>query len=206
MQKEVHLIFHNRGLRSFIEIDLCLDCPRQDDKGCCGYYSPVFYPSDFAFLLRNKPDFIEYIFNLENITILDSSVTINNTVEGKSYRCKFHTKDSGCILTQELRESVCRHFVCPGVNWENDEKLSHWKDFFVRLSDYEIKLNNEIAAILKEKGLTLRDKNQRSLFFNELLSVFDEKTRNLPAFFTEYPPVEEAKLMCEIRYGEDWPL
>ena len=55
MQKEIKIIFHNQGLRSYIEVDLCSECPRQDDKGCCGFYSPVFYSSDFAYLLKNQP-------------------------------------------------------------------------------------------------------------------------------------------------------
>ncbi len=206
MKKEITIVFHNEGLRSYIEVDLCAECPRQDDKGCCGYYSPVFYPSDFAYLLIHKPDLIDYIFKIKDITILDASVTVNNTIDGESYRCYFHSKDQGCFLDQKLRESVCRHFVCPGIDWEKEESLRHWKDFFSKLSDYEIALNNKIASALKAKGLTLRQDNMRRTFFQELLILYKEETNNLPSFFSKYPPIENAKLIREIKYGKDWPL
>ena len=206
MQEEIKLIFHNNGLRSYIEVDLCRECPRQDDKGCCGYYSPVFYPSDFAYLLKNQPELLDYIFNIKNITVLDASVTVNNSIDGSSYRCSFHQKDGGCLLSQQLRESVCRHFVCPGIAWEDEGKLSHWKDFFCKLSDYEIYLNNRIADRLKEKGLSLRQKNNRSEFFAQLLLLFEEETSSLPDFLANYPSKEEVSINRQIKYGSDWPL
>lgn len=206
MQKSIKLIFHNMGLRSYIEVDLCSQCPRQDDKGCCGFYSPVFYASDFAYLLKNKPDLIDYIFTLDNITILDASVTINNSIDGESYRCHFHRKNGGCLLDQIMRESICRHFVCPGIAWEQEEKLRHWKEFFTRLSDYEIELNNHIAAILLGKGLSLRNKDKREQFFNQLKTIFEQETATLPEFFTQLPSSEEAIIFREITYGRDWPL
>lgn len=206
MYKEVNIIFHNQGLRSYIEVDLCSACPRHDDKGCCGYYSPVFYPTDFAYLLKNQPDLLQYIINLDDTTVLDASITVNNTIEGNSYRCHFHSKEGGCRLSQQQRESVCRHFVCPGINWEKEEELQHWKEFFTRLSDYEIMLNNSITDELKLRGLTLRGKNNRDIFFQQLLSIFEEKTLVLPEFFASCPPREEFRIVCEIKYGEDWPL
>jgi hypothetical protein len=206
MQKEIKLVFYNQGLRSYIEVDLCRECPRQDDKGCCGFYSPVFYSSDFAYLLKDKPGLIDKILQLNNLTILDASVTINNSIDGDSYRCYFHSKDGGCLLNQHLRESVCRHFVCPGIAWEQEEKLYPWKQFFARLSDYEIELNNRIAARLQEKGLTLRDKSKRNQFFKELLAIFEQETRILPDFFNKQPAREEVVITRKIMYGQDWPL
>ena len=206
MQKEIKLVFHNQGLRSYIEVDLCRECPRQDDKGCCGFYSPVFYSSDFAYLLKSEPGLIDKILQLNNLTILDALVTINNRIDGESYRCYFHSKDGGCLLTQHLRESVCRHFVCPGIAWEQEEKLYPWKKFFARLCDYEIELNNRIAARLQEKGLTLRDKSKRSQFFEELLAIFEQETRILPDFFNKQPAREEVVITRQIMYGQDWPL
>ncbi|HHV15772.1 MAG TPA: hypothetical protein GXX58_04260 [Gelria sp.] len=206
MQKEIKLVFHNQGLRSYIEVNLCSECPRQDDKGCCGFYSPVFYSSDFAYLLKNEPGLIDRILQLNNITILDASVTINNSIDGDSYRCYFHNKDGGCLLAQHLRESVCRHFVCPGIAWEQEEKLRSWKEFFDHLSDYEIELNNRIAARLQEKDLTLRDTSKREQFFEELLAIFEQETSILPEFFNKQPAQEEFIIIREIIYGQDWPL
>lgn len=206
MQKEIKIIFHNQGLRSYIEVDLCSECPRQDDKGCCGFYSPVFYSSDFAYLLKNEPGLVDRLLQLNNITILDASATINNSIDGDSYRCYFHSKEGGCMLNQHLRESVCRHFVCPGIAWEQEEKLRPWKEFFDRLSDYEIELNNRIAARLREKGLTLRDASKREQFFEELLAIFEQETSVLPEFFSKQPARQEALITRKIIYGREWPL
>jgi hypothetical protein len=206
MEKKINITFHNEGLRSYIEIDLCAQCPRQDDKGCCGYYSPVFYPSDLAYLLIYKPDLIEYIFSIKDITVLDASVTVNNTIDGESYRCHFHSKSQGCYLEQKFRESICRHFVCPGVAWESEKSLKNWKKFFSDLSDYEIALNNKIASGLKTRGLTLRNHDMRNVFFKEMLILYRNETKNLPSFIYKYPAVEKLTIIREIKYGKEWPL
>lgn len=206
MHKEIKIVFHNQGLRSYIEVDLCSECPRQDDKGCCGYYSPVFYASDLACLLKHSPELIDYIFSIDNITVLDASVTVNSSIDGASFRCHFHSKEGGCLLNQALRESVCRHFVCPGIAWEEEDQLLPWKEFFLRLSNYEIELNNRIAAQLKEKGLTLRDKDKRKQLLAELEALFEQETKILPEFFAQVPVREEALITRPISYGKDWPL
>ncbi|MDD3852481.1 MAG: hypothetical protein PHD40_02350 [Syntrophomonadaceae bacterium] len=204
--KEVKLTFHNNGLRSYIDVDLCSECPRQDDKGCCGYYSPVFYPSDFAYLIRCQPELLEEILSLSQITVLDASVTVNHTIEAPGYHCYFHNIDGGCRLPQLMRESICRHFVCPGITWERDEKFKHWKNFFAQLSDYEIELNNKISAQLKSEGLTLRDLENRTLFFKRLVEIFDKETSVVPDFIRAADQEQSLSLTCEIKYGEDWIL
>lgn len=206
MHKDIKIVFHNQGLRSYIEVDLCRECPRQDDKGCCGFYSPVFYASDLVYLLKHRPELIDYIFSIDNITVLDASVTVNNSIDGDSYRCHFHRKDGGCLLDQNLRESVCRHFVCPGIAWEKEPKLRPWKDFFARLTDYEIELNNRIAALLQEKGLTLRNEEKRGQFWNELQALFELETAVIPEFFSQLPAKETVSIKRAINYGRDWPL
>ncbi|MGI6453242.1 MAG: hypothetical protein ACOX0E_07260 [Syntrophomonadaceae bacterium] len=206
MLQEIQLTFHNQGLRSFIEVDLCIDCPRQDSKGCCGYYSPVFYASDFAFLLQHNRDLIEYILSLGNITILDASVTINREDDGQGFRCQFHTREKGCMLSQNLRESICRLFVCPGINWEQEPQLKHWKDFFDQLFEYEINLNNIIADSLSERNLSLRDSQRRGQFFSVLLELFKQETATPPAFFNTCRETEKYILKREIKYGVEWPL
>lgn len=206
MDKEITLVFHNCGLRSFIEVDLCNECPRQDDKGCCGYYSPVFYPTDLAYLLLYRPEMVEYIFSLERLTILDASVTVNNVIEGKSYRCRFHSKEGGCILSQSLRESICRHFVCSGIGWAEDEELQDWRDFFDKLTDYEIELNNQWAEILKEKGLSLRNPAQRPLIWVELKQLYQQVTEHMPDFMLPMPALAVYTLKRKLSFGEEWIL
>ncbi len=206
MPKEITITFHNQGLRSYIEVDLCSECPRQDDKGCCGFYAPVFYPTDLAYLLNNKPELVDYIVSLTDITVLDASITINNSIDGDSYKCQFHTLDKGCLLTQNMRESVCRHFVCPGINWEAADELHAWQKFFNLLSDYEIELNNSIAEKLQQKGLSLRKIETRDAFFEALLQIFTEETKSWPAFFSDFPQEETFKITRTISYGKEWPL
>ncbi len=206
MDKAINLVFHNRGLRSFIEVDLCAQCPRQDGKGCCGHYSPMFYPGDFAYLLQHRPELVEQILSADNVTILDSSATVNKTIDGDSYHCHFHRQEGGCLLNQDERESICRHFVCPGINWESEPALAHWEKFFTLLFEYEIKLNNQIAESLRGKGLRLRDESTRELFFAELMAVFRELTAQTPDFMGECPADEKATIHRQICSGKDWPL
>lgn len=206
MIKDIAIVFHNQGLRSFIEVDLCAECPRQDDKGCCGFYSPVFYPTDLAYLLMEKSEMIDYILKLDHLTILDASITVNNMIDGNSYRCKFHNKEGGCLLSQSLRESICRHFVCPGIGWWEEESMQDWRVFFEKLSNYEIELNNQWASILKEQGLTLRDPALRPQFFAELKKLYHHELNNLPDFIGLMPKKDSRSLTRSLSFGKDWIL
>jgi hypothetical protein len=206
MDKEIKLVFHNQGLRSYIEVDLCSQCPRQDGKGCCGYYSPVFYPTDLAYLYMNNPALVDYIFTLPDLTILDASVTVNNDKDGESYRCKFHSQEGGCILTQLERETICRHFVCPGINWQQEAALQHWDQFFTQLFDYEIDVNNRITTRLVANGLSLKNPSQRARFQDELLRLYQAELQDLPNFLTAYPRLETFSVQRPITWGNDWTL
>ena len=206
MDKEITLVFHNRGLRSYIEVDLCRECPRQDDKGCCGYYSPIFYPTDMAYLLEHNPELLDYIFSLEHLTVLDASVTVNSTIEGTSYRCRFHSREGGCILGQSMRESVCRHFVCAGIGWWEDENLQDWRDFFVKLTDYEIQLNTLWADKLQEQGLSLRNPELRSRIWAELHEWYLQAIRELPDFIAAMPDDAVHTVKRPLKFGPDWIL
>lgn len=204
--KEIRLTFHNRGLRSYIEVDLCGQCPRQDDKGCCGHYSPVFYSTDLAYLAFNQPDLLDLIFIQPHLTILDASVTVNNEIDGSSYRCRFHKREGGCVLEQQERESVCRHFVCPGINWQQDPALESWQRFFEGLEDYEIALHARIAQRLEDEGLTLRNPGTRDKFFEVLRDIYAEETRVLPEFIAKQARDQEVLLLRPLSYGEEWEL
>lgn len=204
--KDIRLWFHNRGLRSYIEVDLCRECPRRDGKGCCGHYSPVFYSTDLAHLWLFRKDLVDLIFAQPHLTILDDSVTVNNEIDGNSYRCRFHRRDGGCMLEQENRESICRHFVCPGIGWEQEDSLRPWKQFFDFLQEYEISLNRRIADRLMSRGLTLRDESTRSRYLTTLVEIYLEETCPLPRQLTEHAAKEEACLTRTLSYGEDWEL
>lgn len=206
MDKEITLVFHNQGLRSFIEVDLCAECPRQDSKGCCGFYSPVFYTADLAYLSIHKSELIAQIFNMEHLTILDHSITVNNVPEGESYRCKFHSKSGGCMLSQLLRESICRHFVCSGIAWWEEPELAAWKYFFEQLTDYEIELNQQLADALQEKGLTLRDPALHTEYMRVLLENYLQATQSVPAFISKMPDHASFTIRRQLSFGQDWKL
>lgn len=206
METQVELIFYNTGLRSYIEVDLCARCPRQDDKGCCGFYSPVFYATDLVYLLHNQPELLEEIFQMEGITVLDASVTVNQQPDGDSYRCRFHSRQGGCRLPQNLRESICRHFVCPGIGWESHPDLQKWKKFFEQLADYEIMLNNGAAEYLQAKGLTLRNSADRPQVIRAMEKYLQQQTQTKPAFFEEVPAQATAVVSCQLRFGKEWTL
>lgn len=206
MEEEIQIVFHNAGLRSYIEVSLCTKCPTRDGKGCCGNYSPVFYPTDFGYLLNNSPALLEEILNIRKLTILDASLTVNNTIDGQSYKCHFHSSDQGCLLAQKQRESICRHFVCPGIGWEIERDLITWKDFFAQLAAYEIALNNKISELLRGQGLTLRDRKLRKRFFAELLKIYNEETKTLPEFLLKCPPQEQFTLKREVNPQGEWTL
>lgn len=200
------MTFHNRGLRSYIEVDLCGECPRQDEKGCCGHYSPVFYSTDLAYLALNRPDLLDLIFRQPHLTILDASVTVNNEIDAASYRCRFHKPEGGCVLEQLDRESVCRHFVCPGIGWQQEESLQSWRKFFELLEDYEIGLNQRIAERIAKCGWTLRNADTRSEYFEVLKEIYQQESCELPETIRTQVRDEECCLIISLSYGEDWEL
>ena len=206
MSKDINLIFHNLGLRTYIEVDLCAECPRQDDKGCCGFYSPVFYPTDLAYLYLHRPEIIAKIFTFDHLTILDHSVTVNNVPEGDSYRCKFHSKNGGCLLEQSWRESICRHFVCPGIGWWEESALREWKEYMEQLTDYEIALNQRLADALEGQGLSLRKPEWREKYFDVLIALYKKETGQIPDFISNMPAQQSFRIIRPLRFGKDWQL
>ncbi|MCR4399338.1 MAG: hypothetical protein QHH05_09725 [Syntrophomonadaceae bacterium] len=207
MLRDIRVSFHNRGLRSFIAVDLCGECPRQDDKGCCGFYSPVFYPLDLAWLTLHRPGMVDQLFRLPRLTVLDSSVTVNSLPDAEGgFRCQFHSRQGGCCLPIDLRESVCRHFVCPGVGWWEEPALAAWKEFFDRLADYEIALNQDIARRLAARGLSLREPAQRQAFVEQATELYLRLSRPTPDFIAAQPTRCEAVVRRRLRFGQDWPL
>lgn len=207
MDTEIILRFHPQGLRSYIEVDLCARCPRQDNKGCCGYYSPVFYPTDLFHLQRQAPELIELIWSLPHLTILDHSVTVNSFPDDEGgYYCQFHSRSGGCRLLQEQRESICRHFVCPGINWQSENSLSEWKSYFDQLETQEIRLNQLVSENLTALGLSLRDPKHRSAWFQKVDHLVPDLLSQLAAVKPPNTTPTEVRIMRELKYGSSWPL
>jgi len=204
---EIKLVFHDQGLRSYIEVDLCTRCPRQDDKGCCGYYSPVFYPLDIFYLQQNVPQVLSTIWSLPHLTILDHSITVNSFPDQSGgYYCQFHQREGGCQLEQAWRESICRHFVCPGINWQDESSLTEWKAFFTDLEEREIMLNRMIADHLSAQGLSLRKPEQREEWLAELTRLAPLIASHSKYTLGESPRVHKVIIKRQLAYGENWPL
>ncbi|MGI6514348.1 MAG: hypothetical protein GX052_00515 [Syntrophomonadaceae bacterium] len=207
MLKEINLVFHRRGLRSFIEVDLCADCPRRDHKGCCGHYSPVFYLTDLYFIAKQRPQLIDCIARLPCLTVLDASITVNSLPdEDGSSRCQFHSTEKGCLLPMELRESVCRHFVCPGISWDRESRLAHWKEYFGLLEDYEIDLNNYLAARISQENLSLRRPGDWDPILAVLETVMGQVLAEKEEPGCHLPRRETVQIVRPICFGSEWPL
>lgn len=56
-----------------------------------------FYATDLVYLLHNQPQLLEEIFQMDCITVLDASVTINQQPDRDSYRCRFHSRQEGAF-------------------------------------------------------------------------------------------------------------
>ena len=84
--------------------------------------------------------------------------------------------------------------------------MKDWRDYFDKLTSYEIQINNQWADILKEQGLTLRDPSMRERIFDELRKLYEKNLSKLPDFITVMPEKDTRTLTRQIRYGLDWIL
>lgn len=204
--KTVHLIYRYRGLRSYIDLDLCAECPRADRKGCCGHYSPVFYLLDLAFLYREDPALIELLFSMPSLTILDYSVTVNKIPDESGFICPMLDKASGCRLEQMQRESICRHFICCGVPWRSEAALEKWATFFDALNDYEITLNDQWSELLAQRGLSLRNTRDREIIYELVRDYLDDLLACPPDLIAGGPRDESYTLPITIDLDREWIL
>ena len=203
-ERTFEIIFHNWGLRSWIECTLCWNCPRGDNKGCC-YYNPTFYPLDFVYIMEKKPELIEDIFSRRRITVMEKYVGVDRIEDADGdFRCQFHSLEGGCELPPDLRESVCREYVCPGCGVWEIEGAGKWKEFFERLGSFEQEINSFLSRSLELKGLTL--KNNWADFIVEAGKVFREVWPDLPYWMKEYPAEEKFVVRRAVVYGKDWKI
>ena len=84
--------------------------------------------------------------------------------------------------------------------------MQDWRDFFDKLSNYEIQLNNEWASILKGQGLTLRDPSLRPKFFDELKNLYQQELNRPPDFITLMPEQDSRSLTRPLSFRADWIL
>ena len=203
-KREFEVVFHNSGARSWVECTLCWDCPREDDKGCC-YYNPTYYPLDFVYLLENQPRLIDAIFKLPRVTVLEKYVGIDRTEDKDGdLLCQMHSRKDGCQIAADLRESVCRVYICPGcLIWE-EEGADVWKEFFNRLDAVEQEINRYLSAVLGEKGLNFKTAPRE--FIREAAALYLEKWQGAFDWCQEYPREQRYKLVREVDWGKDWKI
>lgn len=205
IKREFEVIFHNQGLRSWIECTLCWSCPRDNHKGCC-FYNPTFYPLDFIYMQENNPELIDFIFKLPRVTVLEKYVGIDRMVDADGdYRCQLHSLHGGCIMAPDLRESVCRQYICPGCRIWEEEDTSCWREFFDRLDACEKEINQEISAILGERGLSFKTGPQE--FIREACRLYYQNWPEDPfAWCRDYPSQQRYRITREMAWGKDWKI
>jgi hypothetical protein len=199
--KKITLTFHNLGLRSWIECDLCSQCPLDKEKGCCSY-SPTYHVLDIAYIGYYYPELLIQIVNGPGVLIQDMWITVNSLqdrVSGK--RCRF-VSHTGCLIPVKFRESVCRHFICPGIKiWEGNS-LTKWQEFFQKVELTETEFNDYLRSMLKESGITLKTN------FNKAVDLLVSKYMDLIEVeqqrFVKYPSQEQVVIEREINLEEVW--
>lgn len=202
--KTFKVVFHNLGLRSWIECDLCWDCPRGDGKGCC-YYNPTYYPTDFIYLMDVKPQALQEILNMPYITFLEKYVSLDRVEDEEGdYLCQFHSITGGCRWAPDLRESVCRFYICPGCRIWEEEKVEIWKKFFTKVEEYESKINQEISLVMENRGLDLRSNTMD--FIKQASEYFHERWSFNPDWCQEYPKGQVLIINRTLEYGKNWRI
>ena len=203
-EQTFEIVFHNLGLRSWIECTLCWNCPRGDAKGCC-YYNPTYYPTDLAYLQENNPAVIQVILGMPRLTILEKYLSTDRVQDKDGdFRCPFHALEGGCRWAPDLRESVCRFYVCSGCDIWQAEGVAVWKQFCDRLESYEAEINQSICAELAARSLDL--KVDPAEFIKQAALVFKEKWDFMPEWCREYPAEERFVLSRPITPGKEWKL
>jgi len=202
--KTFEIVFHNLGLRSWIECTLCWDCPRGDAKGCC-YYNPTYYPTDLAYLQEVNPEAVQVILAMPRLTVLEKYMSTDRIEDSDGdFRCPFHELEGGCRWAPDLRESVCRFYVCSGCNIWEEAGVGIWKEFFDRLENYESEINQSICLELEQQGLDL--KSDPAEFVKRALSIFKIKWDFIPEWCREYPEQQRFLLKRPISLGKEWKL
>lgn len=203
-EQTFEIVFHNLGLRSWIECTLCWNCPRGDAKGCC-YYNPTYYPTDLAYLQENNPAVIQVILGMPRLTVLEKYLSADRVQDKDGdFRCPFHALEGGCRWAPDLRESVCRFYVCSGCDIWQTEGVTAWKQFFDRLESYEAEINRSICADLAPRGLDL--KVDPTEFIKQAALIFKEKWDFMPQWCCEYPAKQRFVLSRPINPGKEWKL
>lgn len=202
MRTEIKLTFHNLGLRSWIECDLCFKCPLNQAKGCCSY-NPTYHLVDLGYIGDQWPDLLPVILNKTRVLVDNFWVAVNYIEDPQvGRRCQFNT-DTGCQLPVEFRESVCRHFICPGIQMWEEESLKRWADFFQEIETTEAEFNQHLRLKLQEARVDLKSSFPAAL--DVLVKEYHQVLAGIEAErFGKYPRQEEIIITREIDPDQIW--
>ncbi|NPV28305.1 MAG: hypothetical protein HPY58_01345 [Firmicutes bacterium] len=185
----IEVTFHNAGLRSSIECNMCSRCPRDRVHGCCKI-SPVFLLTDIGFFLNNNSiGFLKSLLKSPYAEIGDNYLKVKaiKGVDGRRY-CRFHHPEIGCRLPILYRNTVCRQFLCPEVSLWRDSRAKRWAAFWLRLQEEEIILNQALGRECQKNNCSLRFRQNACL---ELIkTLYRELSRNTSPLFNSYPVTE----------------
>lgn len=202
MLTEIKMTFYNLGLRSWIECDLCYRCPLNQSKGCCSY-NPTYHLVDLGYIGSVRPDILPVIMGKPRLVIEEFWLSVSYLEDSRvGRRCQFNT-DTGCQLPVEYRESVCRHFICPGIRLWEEESLARWAEFFQEIEATEAEFNQRLRLRLQEAGVDLRSSFPTAL--DILVREYRQVLAGIEAErFGKYPSREQIVLSREIVPGEKW--
>ncbi|MDH7578774.1 MAG: hypothetical protein QHH75_13390 [Bacillota bacterium] len=190
----IEVTFHNAGLRSSIECNMCSSCPRDRIRGCCKI-SPVFLLTDVGFFLNsNGISFLESLFESPYVEIGDDYLKVKaiKEVDARHY-CRFHNQEIGCRIPIPHRNTVCRQFLCPEVSLWRDPKAKRWVSFWLHLQKEEILLNHTLALECEKNNCSLRF--QRNTCLELIKNLYQKLNSRLEPYFRSYP-VTEVLLMA----------
>ncbi|HEX3030954.1 MAG TPA: hypothetical protein VHS59_01735 [Bacillota bacterium] len=201
MGQLVDIIFHNDGWKSWIECSFCAICPGSKGKGCC-CYKPLFLPRDLGYLRVEHPEVLAAILQLRPLTILASSVTVENRPgEDGTMFCRFHS-DRGCTLPIGCREYICRRFVCNRIPLWQQPGAEKWKLFFVEMEAREAALNAALNEELRAAGADLRKDREHYLAILE--QAFHRHYPQSQDWFSQYPKEERFSLEVDSSDWQEW--
>lgn len=187
MRQHVDVIFHNLGLRSWIECSMCASCPDSKGKGCC-CYKPLYMPADLAYLQQNQPEVLERVLAVRPLTMMETCFLVENYQgEDGTLFCRFHSRKGGCTLEVAEREYVCRRYVCEGVPIWDIPGTGEWQRFFGELERREAELNGILEKELKEAGASL---NRDVKHYLQVLQQAYDKIEDQGKTWFENMPVE----------------
>ncbi|HWJ02427.1 MAG TPA: hypothetical protein VNU93_02035 [Verrucomicrobiae bacterium] len=146
---------------------------------------------------------------MQGIVLEENRLVVTSVEKEQGKTCRFHAAN-GCRLHPEMRDTVCRLYVCPGIGLWREAGLLPWQNFFGALVQQEYELQELMAGQLKGEGLTLAESTWQAVAFLTRLNpgllesdmtglLYNQRELSLAAF----PPKLVKKITRQIS-RTDW--